>query len=91
MRTKQAENETADRAREMEEREREAREKDVAQAFDFLIRRCMSVLNIMEVTKEEKAKSYAIFIKSKENREALIYAYEVDQESVLIWLRSEMA
>jgi hypothetical protein len=51
MRTKQAENETADRAREMEEREREAREKDVAQAFDFLIRRCMSVLNIMEVRK----------------------------------------
>ncbi|PUZ60258.1 hypothetical protein GQ55_4G109200 [Panicum hallii var. hallii] len=87
----QAEAEAADRAREMEEREREAREKDGAQAFDFSIRRCISVLNTMEVTKEEKAKAYAIFIKSKENREALIYACEVDQESVLIWLRSEMA
>jgi hypothetical protein len=45
----------------------------------------------LEVTKEEKAKSYAIFIKSKENREAFMCACEVDQESVLIWLRSEMA
>ncbi|PVH37310.1 hypothetical protein PAHAL_6G285300 [Panicum hallii] len=96
MRTKQAEAEAADRAKEMEEREREtrereAREKDAAQASDFSIRRCISVLNIMEVTKEEKAKAYAIFIKSKENREAFICACEVDQESALIWLRSEMA
>ncbi|PUZ67520.1 hypothetical protein GQ55_3G442300 [Panicum hallii var. hallii] len=96
MRTKQAETEAADRAKEMEEREREtrereAREKDAAQASDFSIRRCISVLNTMEVTKEEKAKAYAIFIKSKENREAFICACEVDQESALIWLRSEMA
>jgi hypothetical protein len=96
MRTKQAEAEAADRAKEMEEREREtrereAREKDAAQASDFSIRRCISVLNTMEVTKEEKAKAYAIFIKSKENREAFICACEVDQESALIWLRSEMA
>ncbi|XP_025822794.1 uncharacterized protein LOC112898733 isoform X1 [Panicum hallii] len=96
MRTKQAEAEAADRAKEMEEREREtrereAREKDAAQASDFSIRRCISVLNTMKVTKEEKAKAYAIFIKSKENREAFICACEVDQESALIWLRSEMA
>ncbi|PUZ56530.1 hypothetical protein GQ55_5G325000 [Panicum hallii var. hallii] len=63
MRTKQAEAEAADRAKEMEEREREAREKDAAQASDFSIRRCILVLNTMEVTKEEKAKAYAIFIK----------------------------
>jgi hypothetical protein len=96
MRTKQAEAEAADRAKEMEEREREtrereAREKDAAQTSDFSIRRCISVLNTMEVTKEEKAKAYAIFIKRKENREAFICACEVDQESALIWLRSEMA
>jgi hypothetical protein len=41
--------------------------------------------------KRKKAKSYAIFIKSKENREVFICACEVDQESALIWLRSEMA
>ncbi|PVH34455.1 hypothetical protein PAHAL_8G222200 [Panicum hallii] len=40
---------------------------------------------------ENIAKSYAIFIKSKENREVFICACEVDQESALIWLRSEMA
>ncbi|PVH34193.1 hypothetical protein PAHAL_8G167200 [Panicum hallii] len=50
MRTKQVEAEAADRAKEMEEREREtrereAREKDAAQASNFLIRRCISVLN----------------------------------------------
>jgi hypothetical protein len=89
MRTKQAQAEAADRAKEMEEREREtrereAREKDAAQASDFTIRRCISVPNTMEVTKEEKIKAYAIFIKSKENREAFICACEVDQESALL-------
>jgi hypothetical protein len=37
-------------------------------------------MNIMEVTKEEKAKACAIFIKSKENREVFVCACEVDQE-----------
>ncbi|CAN6356665.1 unnamed protein product [Urochloa humidicola] len=84
-------NENIDHAREMEEREREAREKDAAQAFDFSIRSCILVLNTMEVTKEEKAKAYEIFIKGKENRETFICACEVDQEAALIWLRSKMA
>ncbi|CAO2195858.1 unnamed protein product [Urochloa humidicola] len=81
-------------AREREEREarqREARQKDVAQGSDFSITRCISVLNRMEMTKEEKAKAYAVFIKSKDNREAFISASEFDQETSLIWLRSEMA
>ncbi|PUZ44749.1 hypothetical protein GQ55_8G144500 [Panicum hallii var. hallii] len=98
MRTKQADAEAgvADRAKEMEEREREtrereAREKDAAQASDFWIRRCISILNTMKMMKEEKIKVYAIFIKSKENREAFICVCEVDQELALIWLRSEMA
>ncbi|CAO2165634.1 unnamed protein product [Urochloa humidicola] len=101
IRTNQAEVKAADRAREMEEREREARERQArerearqredAQAYDFSIKRCFSVLNTLEVAKEEKTKAYAILIKSKENREAFICACELDQESALIWLRSEMA
>jgi hypothetical protein len=43
----------------------------------------------MEVTKEEKAKAYAIF-KTSVNRELFLCAYEDDPESALIWLRSEM-
>jgi len=42
------------------------------------------------VTKEEKKKAYAVFIKSKENREAFICGCEADVESTLIWLKSEM-
>ncbi|CAO2169241.1 unnamed protein product, partial [Urochloa humidicola] len=101
MRTKQAEVEAADRAREMEEREREAREREdkeredrereARQASDFSIKRCFSILNTLDVMKEEKAKGYAILIKSKENREAFVCACELDEESALIWLRSEMA
>ncbi|CAN6337335.1 unnamed protein product, partial [Urochloa humidicola] len=102
MRTKESEAEAADRAREREEREarqreereareREARQMDVAQGSDFSITRCISVLNRMEMTKEEKAKAYAVFIKSKDNREAFISASEFDQETALIWLRSKMA
>jgi len=44
----------------------------------------------MQVTKQEKAKAYAVFIKSKENREAFICGCEADAESTLIWLRNEM-
>ncbi|CAO2203018.1 unnamed protein product [Urochloa humidicola] len=90
-RNEQAEDETPHRARERKARGSETRESEAAQASDFSIKRCISVLNTMEATKEEKAKAYAIFIKSKENREAFICACEVDQESALIWLRSEMA
>jgi hypothetical protein len=44
----------------------------------------------MQVTTQEKAKAYAVFIKSKENREAFLYGCEVDAESTLIWLRNAM-
>ncbi|CAN6319444.1 unnamed protein product, partial [Urochloa humidicola] len=77
-------------AREREEKEREVRQREDAQASDFSIKRCFSVLNTLDVTKEEKAKGYAILIKSKENREAFICACELDEESALIWLRNEM-
>ena len=89
MRSKQVEDEAA---REKEAREKETREKEATQSEDFSIKRCISVLNIMEeVTKLEKAKAYSVFTKSKENRETFICACEADQESALIWLRNEMA
>lgn len=87
MRTKQAEDEVAQLARENEAREKDARG-EAAKGDDFSIKRCISVINTMAVTKVEKAKAYAVFIKSKENREAFICA---DQEAALIWLRNEMA
>jgi len=88
---KQAEEESARRAKQEEEAAaRLAREKEAAESNDFSIKRCISVLNTMEVTKEEKAKAFVVFIKSKENREAFISGCELDVESTLIWLRNEM-
>ncbi|RCV13002.1 hypothetical protein SETIT_2G312100v2 [Setaria italica] len=86
MRTKQAEDEAKQLAR-----ENEARDKEAAKGDEYSIKRCISIINTMEVTKQEKAKAYAIFTKSKENRETFICASEEDEESALIWLRNEMA
>jgi hypothetical protein len=55
MRTKQVQDEFADLAKEKED----------GQANDFSIKRCISVLSTMEVTKEDKAKAFAVFIKSQ--------------------------
>ncbi|TKW14766.1 hypothetical protein SEVIR_5G188200v4 [Setaria viridis] len=90
MRTKQAKNEAKQLARENETREQEARDKEAAKGDEYSIKRCISIINTMEVTKQEKAKAYAIFAKSKENRETFICASEEDEESALIWLRNEM-
>ena len=88
---KQAEEEAASRAKEAEEEAAHlAKEKEAAECNDFSIKRCISVLNTLDVTKEEKAKAYVVFIKSKENREAFISGCELDVESTLIWLRNEM-
>nr|XP_034601293.1 uncharacterized protein LOC117861878 [Setaria viridis] len=81
MRAKQAEDEAAQLAR----------EKKVAKGDEFSIKRCISIVNAMKVTKQERAKAYAVFTKSKENKEAFICAYEIDEESALIWLRNEIA
>ena len=91
-RAKQAEGEAACRAKQEEEEEAAhlAKEKEAAECNDFSIKRCISVLNTLDVTKEEKAKAYVVFIKSKENREAFISGCELDVESTLIWLRNEM-
>ena len=66
-----------------------AKEKDQAQGADFSIKKCISVLHSMDVTKEEKAKAYHVF-KKPENRELFLCACDDDPESALIWLRSEM-
>jgi hypothetical protein len=58
--------------------------KGASQFNDFSIKRCISVLNTLEVTKEEKAKAYAVFIERKEKIEAFISGCEEDVESTLI-------
>ncbi|KAK3122930.1 hypothetical protein QOZ80_8AG0620530 [Eleusine coracana subsp. coracana] len=80
MRRKQVEDEVA----------QVAKIKAAAQGSDFSIKRCVSVLNLMELTKEEKAKAYAIF-KNQDNREIFLSACSEDPESAIIWLRDEMA
>jgi hypothetical protein len=87
--TKQAQDEASQLARENEAREKEAREKEV-EGNDLSIKRCISIVNTMDVSKQEKAKAYAVFGKSKENRQTSICVSEKDQEDALIWLRNEM-
>jgi hypothetical protein len=67
MRTKQAEDESAQLAK----------EKEHTQSDDFSIKKCISVLRSMEVTKEEKAKAYAVF-KTLVDRELFLCACEDD-------------
>jgi hypothetical protein len=94
LRTKQAQDEASQLARENEAREKEARDKESrekqAEGNDFSIKRCISIVNTMDVSKQEKAKAYVVFGKSKENRETFICASEEDQEAALIWLKNEM-
>jgi len=80
MRTKQVQDESVDLAK----------EKEVAQGNDFSIKKCISVLNTMKVTKEEKVKAFVVLIKSKENREAFLSGCELDREATLVWLKSAM-
>ncbi len=93
MRTKQTEDEAAQLAREKEAqlaREKEAHLAREKESNDFSIKRCISVLNSMDVTKAEKVKAYTVF-KNAENREIFVSACDEDPESALSWLRSEMA
>lgn len=66
-----------------------ARKKQIAEATDFSIKKCISILNKIEVTKVEKVIVYSIF-KSKENREIFLSSHEEDKESALMWLQAEM-
>jgi hypothetical protein len=76
MRTKQVEDERSQLSKE-----------EAAQDDDFSIKRCVSVLNTMDVTKEEKVKAYGVF--KRKNREIFLSAWSEDQEVSLMWLRSE--
>ncbi|TVU06977.1 hypothetical protein EJB05_47015, partial [Eragrostis curvula] len=97
MRTKQGEEEAAMLARENEAamlaRENEAamlvRENQPTQATDFSITRCIKVLNTMEVTKEEKVKAFCVFT-NVDNREIFLSSAEGDEETALLWLRSQI-
>jgi hypothetical protein len=80
IRSKQAEDEASQLAR-----EREARGGD-----DFSIKNCIAVLNTLEVTKEEKVKAYKVF-KDPDNRHIFLSACNDDREVALMWLRDEMA
>jgi hypothetical protein len=80
IRSKQAEDEATLLAR-----EREARGGD-----DFSIKNCISVLNTLEVTKEEKVKAFKVF-KDPDNRQIFLSACNDDREAALMWLRDEMA
>ncbi|KAJ1265133.1 hypothetical protein BS78_08G056000 [Paspalum vaginatum] len=79
IRAKQIENETA----------QSMKEKEDAQAKDFSIKRCISILNTMDVTKEEKVKAYSVF-KNPDSREIFLSASDEDPESAMMWLRNEM-
>ncbi|XP_020394824.1 uncharacterized protein [Zea mays] len=83
MRMKQAEEEATQLAKEREE-------KEVSQTADFSIKKCISIIGTMEVTKVEKAKAYNVF-KDLNNRQIFLSACDDDAESALIWLRNEMA
>jgi hypothetical protein len=73
IRSKQAEDEATLLAR-----EREARGGD-----DFSIKNCISVLNTLEVTKEEKVKAYKVF-KDPDNRQIFLSACNDDREAALM-------
>uniref|UniRef100_A0A0E0LTU6 Uncharacterized protein n=1 Tax=Oryza punctata TaxID=4537 RepID=A0A0E0LTU6_ORYPU len=54
-----------DRYLEMRSKQREeevtAREKEFSQAAEYSVKKCVSMLSSMDVTKQEKAKAYAVF------------------------------
>jgi hypothetical protein len=67
-----------------------AEEKEKNEANNFLIKKCVFVVNTMEITKEEKAASFKIF-RDPDNRQIFLSSYEEDPEVAFIWLKSEMA
>ncbi len=75
LRTKQVEGEVAEKSR------------VVAEADDFSIKKCISLVNTMEeLSGEEKAEAFDIF-KDAQNREIFMTAEPITH---LIWLRKKM-
>ncbi len=66
-----------------------AKEKEATQANDYSIKRCISILKTMDVTRDEKVKASEVFI-IPDNREIFISFNEDDPETALLWLRGKM-
>jgi hypothetical protein len=66
-----------------------AKEKEVAQANDFSIKRCISILKTLDVTREEKIKAAEVFNVAN-NRETFICFNDDEPETALLWLRSKI-
>ncbi|TVU43332.1 hypothetical protein EJB05_09792, partial [Eragrostis curvula] len=60
-----------------------------AEGSDFSIKKCISVLSTMGVTREEKTKAFGVF-KDPDNREIFLSAFEDDPQCALAWLRFQM-
>jgi hypothetical protein len=64
-----------------------AKEKEAAQANDFSIKRCITILRTMDVTVDEKIKAAEVFnIPNK----TFICFNDMSQETSLLWLRGKM-
>src|SRR6266498_4737236 len=66
-----------------------AKEKEATQANDYSIKRCISILKTMDVTRDEKVKASEVFI-IPDNREIFISFSEDDPETALLSLRGKM-
>jgi hypothetical protein len=65
------------------------KEKEVAQDNDFSIKRCISVLKTMDITRDEKIKAAEVF-STPNYRETFICFNDDEPEVVLLWLRGKM-
>lgn len=65
------------------------REKESAQANDYSIRRCISVLKTTPLAPDEKVKASEVFM-IPANRETFISFSEDDPEIALLWLRGKV-
>ncbi|ONL98823.1 hypothetical protein ZEAMMB73_Zm00001d029477 [Zea mays] len=66
-----------------------AKVKDVAQDNDFSIKRCISVLKTMDMTRDEKVKAAEVF-NIPNYRETFICFNDDEPEVALLWLRGKM-
>jgi hypothetical protein len=65
------------------------KEKEVAQDNDFSIKRCISVLKTMDITRDEKIKAAEVF-NTPNYRETFICFNDDEPEVALLWLRGKM-
>jgi hypothetical protein len=63
------------------------KEKEIAQDNDFSIKRCISVLKTMDITRDEKIKAAEVF-NTPNYRETFICFNDDEPEVALLWLRA---